>query len=120
MAREMNAGVPGGVEPGGRTSMEVEAGESMPEAVAGVAAIVLGILTLMGVHTLPFILFSMIVIGSAIVITGTAVTGATLSMIRREAHRTCRRGVRLAAGPCPSSPGYGQAAPRSTSHRVRL
>lgn len=48
-----------------------------------VALIVLGILALMGVHTLPFILISMIVIGSAIVITGTAVSGAMLSMIRR-------------------------------------
>ncbi|HZT25716.1 MAG TPA: hypothetical protein VFA57_08450 [Pseudolabrys sp.] len=53
------------------------------QALAGIAAIVLGILAVSGVATLPLDLVALLVLGSAILVTGNGMNNAMISMFNR-------------------------------------
>jgi hypothetical protein len=61
---------------------EVAAGSSGLQAMAGMAVIVLGILAITGIHTTPLTLVALLVAGSAIVLTGSTLSGTMIGFMR--------------------------------------
>jgi hypothetical protein len=63
-------------------SSEVAAGSAGLQAVAGLAAIVLGILAVTGVLAAGLTLIAFLVAGAAIVLTGSALSGTMIGFMR--------------------------------------
>jgi hypothetical protein len=61
---------------------EVAAGSSGLQAMAGLAVIVLGILAICGIYTTPLTLVALLVAGSAIVLTGSTLSGTMIGFMR--------------------------------------
>jgi hypothetical protein len=61
---------------------EIAAGSAGLQAMAGLAVIVLGILAITGIYTMPLTLVSLLVAGSAIVLTGSTLSGTMIGFMR--------------------------------------
>lgn len=69
---------------------EMASGSAGVQALAGLAAIVLGILAVVGVMTTILTLAAFLVLGTTVVLTGTALSGAVLSFMRPVARSMTR------------------------------
>jgi hypothetical protein len=65
-----------------RVAAEIAAGSSGVQAMAGLAAIVLGILAVAGINTEPLALIALLVAGAAIVMTGSTLSGTMIGFMR--------------------------------------
>jgi hypothetical protein len=69
---------------------EAAAGSAGLQAMAGLAVIVLGVLAICGIYTVPLTLTALLVSGASIVMTGSALSGTMVGLMRPTATATTR------------------------------
>ncbi|HVY58914.1 MAG TPA: hypothetical protein VHA77_13760 [Xanthobacteraceae bacterium] len=72
---------------------DMAAGSSAAQALAGLAAIVLGILAVIGIYTGILTMIALLVVGASVLLTGSALTGAVIGFMRPLSQETRTRAV---------------------------
>jgi hypothetical protein len=73
-----------------RLAGEMASGSSGVQMLAGLAAIVLGILAVIGINQIALLLAALVVLGATVILTGSALSGLVIGFMRSTTHRTTR------------------------------